>query len=89
MLIEIAGDGAYWKPGKFWINNEDEFPELIMVRHCAIWAGLLRKLHGKFRLTKKGGNLLEEQAYGTIYYELFKQACLKCGGTWTGVQTFT
>ncbi len=77
MLIEIAGEGAYWKPGKFWINNEDEFPELIMVRHCATWAGLLRKLHGKFRLTKKGGNLLEEQAYGTIYYELFKQACLK------------
>ena len=34
-------------------------------------AGLLRKLHGKFRLTKKGGNLLEEQAYGTIYYKLF------------------
>lgn len=77
MLLKIAGNGAYWKDGKFWVHNEDEFPELIMVRHCATWAGFLRKLHGKFLLTKKGKKLLAEQAYGTIYYEMFRQACLK------------
>jgi len=77
MLEVVAGEHAFQPTGTHWVHNEDEFPELMMVRHCAMWAGLFRKAKGKLLLTKKGQKLLEEGATGTMYEELFRQACVK------------
>jgi len=73
----IAGEDAFQSNGRHRVHNEDEFAELMMVRHCAMWAGFLRKCQGKLLLTKKGRRLVSEEATGTIYFDLLRQACLK------------
>jgi len=54
------------------LNTETQFHDLHVVRIIARAAGLLRKQHGRFHLTKKCVKLMKEQAFGKIYLELFK-----------------
>ncbi|MBN1196797.1 MAG: hypothetical protein JXA62_05265 [Candidatus Aminicenantes bacterium] len=57
--------------------REDEFPLLFMTRHCATFAGLMRKYRGRFMLTRKGRGLLEKEAFGEVFHALFAAAARK------------
>jgi hypothetical protein len=74
---DIAGEEAFYEPGKYWATREDEFSLLFMTRHCATFAGLIRKYRGRFMLTRKGRGLLEKEAFGEIFHGLFAAAASK------------
>ena len=55
---------------KTW-NEEDVFP-LHTMRVVLVLAGLVRKIKGSFRITKRGEHLTRESAAGELYATLFQ-----------------
>ena len=62
-----------WK--KTW--NEEDVKPLEVLRHVLQFAGLIRKVKGVFRITKKGEKLLAAESAGALYILLFKTFFLK------------
>lgn len=54
------------------INSETDFMELHVTRLTATAAGLVRKHHGRFKLTRKCRKLLDATGAGGIYPHLFR-----------------
>lgn len=54
------------------INTEMDFFDLHVVRIIVRQAGLIKKYHGKYLLTKKGINLLAEDKHPALYLLLFQ-----------------
>ncbi len=59
------------------IRSELDFEELNCTRLVAGLAGLIRKYRGKFVLTRRCRDMLAEQDYGRLYFELFKAYATK------------
>lgn len=63
-------------------NREDDFPELVVVRRVAQFAGLIRKYKGRFLLTRRGRELLDQSGPAGAYPTLLRAYATKFNWAW-------